>query len=123
MTKKIHEHLTSATDFIGEKKPAFSDCGESAQRLLSQFKYVDESVEQLENYYKNQMDDRQNKSLGYLTVITGTIFPVSMLSGVYGMNFDTLPELHYEYAYLFFWLVNLICMALLLAFWRSRGFI
>jgi len=120
--KSYRKQLASAKDFIGEKKTAFSDCGESAQRLLSQLRYAGESAEQLGTYYKHQMDDRQSKALGYLTVITGTIFPFQLFTGVYGMNFDVLPELHWEYSYLLFWLFNLLFMAILLKFWHSRGF-
>lgn len=121
--KSYHRDLASANQFIGDKKQAFQDGGESAKRLMSQFKYALESIEQLGTYYKHQMDDRQAQSLNYLTVITGTIFPFTMFTGVYGMNFEVLPELTYEYAYLLFWVFNILFALLLLKFWHSRGLI
>jgi len=33
------------------------------------------------------------------TIITVLFVPLSFLAGLYGMNFDNIPELHYKYAY------------------------
>lgn len=40
--------------------------------------------------------------------VVSTIFlPITFLAGVYGMNFDMLPELHWDHGYLYFWWVPL----------------
>jgi magnesium transporter len=47
--------------------------------------------------------------------------PLTFLCGVYGMNFDILPELHWRLGYLFFWMAVLaIVGGLLLLMRRSR---
>ena len=45
----------------------------------------------------------------------------SFLAGIFGMNFDNMPELHLEYGYAIFWAV-LLCMWTLvgLAVWRHN---
>lgn len=41
--------------------------------------------------------------------VVSTIFlPITFLAGVYGMNFDMLPELHWDHGYLYFWWVRLL---------------
>ena len=40
-----------------------------------------------------------NATMRVLTVITAVFVPLSFLAGVYGMNFDTMPELHWKFGY------------------------
>ena len=40
-----------------------------------------------------------NVTMRVLTVITAVFVPLSFLAGLYGMNFDSIPELHWEYGY------------------------
>ena len=42
---------------------------------------------------------RTNRRLGRLTVISAIFLPLTLLAGVYGMNFDRMPELHWRYGY------------------------
>jgi magnesium transporter len=36
-----------------------------------------------------------------LTIITAIFVPITFIAGLYGMNFDNMPELHHEYGYFF----------------------
>lgn len=54
-----------------------------------------------------------NESANMVLAIMGMFFmPLTFVAGVYGMNFDYIPELHWQHGYAYFWL---ICAALLLA--------
>jgi magnesium transporter len=56
-----------------------------------------------------------------LTVVSVIFLPLTFLCGVYGMNFDHLPELHWSYGYAFFWTLVLgIVIGLLVLMRRSR---
>lgn len=54
---------------------------------------------QIRDLYQTQMDVRQNKKMTILTIITTIFFPLSIITGWYGMNFANMPELEYQYAY------------------------
>lgn len=43
--------------------------------------------------------NRMNSIMMTLTVITTIFMPLTFIVGVYGMNFDNMPELHWEYGY------------------------
>jgi magnesium transporter len=43
-----------------------------------------------------------------LTLIATIFIPVTFVAGVYGMNFDHMPELHWEYGYLASWIVMIV---------------
>jgi magnesium transporter len=56
-----------------------------------------------------------------LTVIGSVFIPLTFLVGVYGMNFDHMPELHWRYAYPALWGVMTVLAAGLLLWFRRRG--
>jgi len=56
-----------------------------------------------------------------LTVVSVIFLPLTFLCGVYGMNFEVLPETKWEYGYAFFWIaVGVIAAALLLVMRRNK---
>jgi magnesium transporter len=40
-----------------------------------------------------------NNTMKVLTIITAIFVPITFIAGIYGMNFDNMPELHHEYGY------------------------
>ena len=42
---------------------------------------------------------RMNDTMRWLTVVTTIFIPLSFLTGLYGMNFDVMPELHSDWGY------------------------
>jgi magnesium transporter len=78
--------------------------------------------------YMSSLSHRLNEVMKVLTII-GTIFiPLTFLAGVYGMNFQRMPEIHGGYAYpwmypLGFWGVCALIAGGLLAFFRRKGWL
>ena len=71
--------------------------------------------------YLSSMSNRLNEVMKFLTVI-GTIFmPLTFLVGVYGMNFEYLPELEWHYGYYAVWIFMVaLSAAMILYFKRKR---
>jgi magnesium transporter len=55
------------------------------------------------NNYMSLVAHQTNKVMGKLTVVSFIFLPLTFLCGVYGMNFDVIPELQWEYGYIYFW--------------------
>ncbi|HEY3497907.1 MAG TPA: magnesium transporter CorA family protein [Polyangiaceae bacterium] len=73
------------------------------------------------NLYMSVVSHRTNEVMKRLTVVSVIFLPLTFLCGVYGMNFDRLPELHWTYGYAFFWALVLgIVIGLLVLMRRSR---
>ena len=45
------------------------------------------------------VSNRMNEIIKVLTVITTILMPLTVISGIYGMNFERMPELHWRYGY------------------------
>ena len=61
-----------------------------------------------------------NKTMQALTVITAIFVPLGLLSGIYGMNFENMPELHSRYGYYILLSVMATVAVTLLVFFRRR---
>jgi magnesium transporter len=55
------------------------------------------------NLYLSMVSHRTNRIVNRLTMLSAIFLPLTFLCGVYGMNFRVLPELEWEYGYLYFW--------------------
>ena len=55
------------------------------------------------NNYMSLVAHKTNQTMSKLTVVSIIFLPLTFLCGVYGMNFDIIPELKWEYGYLYFW--------------------
>ncbi len=95
--------------------------------------HVVQVIESMENFrdvlasmqdlYVSSLGQRTNEVIRVLTVISTIFVPLTFLAGVYGMNFDILPELHWKWGYAAFWLLSISVVAGLLGFLRSRRWI
>lgn len=71
--------------------------------------------------YHSTMSTRTNDVMKVLTVISTIFIPLTFIVGIYGMNFDVMPELHWRYGYLFVWVIMLaIVGGMVWAFRRKR---
>jgi magnesium transporter len=70
--------------------------------------------------YLSVVSNRLNEIMKVLTVFTATLMPLTVMTGIYGMNFENMPELHTRYGY-FAVLVLMAAMTLgMLAFFRKK---
>jgi len=68
----------------------------SAERTLD---WLDRRISDLRSGFQMNAQDQTNRRLNLLTIITAIFTPLSLLAGIWGMNFETMPELKFPYAY------------------------
>ena len=82
-----------------------------------------ELVTELTNTYMSVLGNRTNDVMRVLTVVTTVFIPLTFIVGIYGMNFDHMPELHSPWGYP----LTLFAMAVLavgmLVYFRRRGWL
>jgi magnesium transporter len=75
----------------------------------------------LMDLYLTGVSNRMNEVMKVLTMIATIFIPLSFLAGLYGMNFDFMPELHFPWAYPTLLLVMAALGGGMLMFFRRRG--
>lgn len=86
-----------ANDF--EATHSFNDVLDHFKRLNSMSQLFQELAVDLINGYLSLSSHRLNKVMKVLTVFTVAFLPLTLLVGIYGMNFENMPELHWHYGY------------------------
>ncbi len=67
------------------------------------------------------MSNRINETMKVLTIIATIFIPLTFIAGIYGMNFEIMPELKWFWGYPMFWgIVVLICLVMLFYFKRKK---
>lgn len=66
------------------------------------------------------MSNRMNQVMKVLTVIATIFIPLTFIAGIYGMNFDNMPELHFKYGYFVVWAIMLAVFVAMLIFFRRK---
>lgn len=71
--------------------------------------------------YLSNISLKMNGVMKVLTVISTIFMPLTFIAGVYGMNFDMMPELHWKYGYIFVWLMMCGVVASMIIFFKRKG--
>lgn len=91
-------------------------------RLHEHVHLLRENVVQLRELYRSMQQDRQNRVMGILTVVTTLFLPLTLLTGWYGMNFSSMPELHMKYGYVGVIAAAVIIVVLEIVFFIRKKF-
>ena len=98
----------------------FSD---RAHRLRAETQMLREYSLQISEAYQTQIDIRQNIVMKVLTVVTAIFLPLTLIAGWYGMNFEKMPELHWDYGYLYVFLLSIMVVVGCLWIFKRKKFL
>jgi magnesium transporter len=73
----------------------------------------------LSDLYLSTVSNRMNEVMKFLTIIATIFIPLTFVAGIYGMNFEFMPELKWPWAYPALWLL-LIMISVSMLFWLKR---
>ncbi|SCX81292.1 magnesium/cobalt transporter CorA [Flavobacterium caeni] len=77
----------------------FARLNQKSLELLEQIEYDMNSLDSAANFYFASQSRRMNEIMKVLTGVSVIFMPLTFIVGVYGMNFDYMPELRHPYGY------------------------
>jgi magnesium transporter len=120
----VNSILRDESPFIGEDiQPYLRDCYDHAFQITDILQSYLDLATQLTELYMSIVSNKMNEVMKVLTVMASIFIPLSFVAGVYGMNFDRMPELHWPWAYFAVLGIMLAAALGLLAYFRHRGWI
>jgi len=72
------------------------------------------------NIYHTTISSKLNDIMKFLTVFSVVFIPLTFIAGIYGTNFDNVPELHYKNGYYFMWVVMVSIAILMLVYFKKK---
>ncbi|MDP4095771.1 magnesium/cobalt transporter CorA [Paenibacillus sp. P96] len=103
----------------GEHKAYFTDIYDHLLKLSDMIDADREMTADLRDSYISLNSNRMNTIMKTLTVITTIFMPLTLIAGIYGMNFSFMPELGWKHGY-FAVLVLMILLGSGMIYWFSR---
>lgn len=79
--------------FSGKNLEYFGIISDRADRLMGRTMYLLDYIAQVRETYQGKVAEEQNKNMEFLTIISTIFFPLTLITGWYGMNFQNMPEL------------------------------
>jgi magnesium transporter len=70
--------------------------------------------------YLSSVSNRMNAVMKVLTIIATMFIPLTFLAGIYGMNFDHMPELRWQWSYAVFWVVVIVVAVIMVLFFKRK---
>ena len=83
--------------FLERHLKYFGTLTDRADRLMSKKQHLLEYAQQVKEAYQSQIAARQNNNMQFLTVISTIFFPLTLITGWFGMNFYDMPGLKSGY--------------------------
>lgn len=77
----------------------FSDIYENAVKISETFETYRDLMGNLREAYQSSIANRANEIMRVFTAITTVFMPLTVITGIYGMNFTNMPELDWKYGY------------------------
>jgi len=100
-------------------RDTYDHCVQSAE-VVEMYR---EMVTGLMNMYLSSVANRQNEIMKVLTITAAIFIPLSFMAGVYGMNFEYMPELHVPWAYPMIWTTMALVASGMLFYFYRKGWI
>lgn len=98
----------------------FSDVYDHVIQVCDTIDIYREMIWGLMDMYMTTISNRMNEVMKVLTIIATIFIPLTFIAGIYGMNFENMPELHYKYGYHIAWLVMLVIFLGMLYYFKRK---
>ena len=96
----------------------FGTIVDRADRLMTKTSHLLEYAQQVKDAYQAQIDAEQTNNMQFLTVISTIFFPLTLITGWYGMNFQNMPELRSGYPYVI--ILSLIVILIIIFIFKKK---
>jgi magnesium transporter len=120
----VHSLIRDRTPFVSDEvRSYFRDTNDHISQIMELVDSTREMSNSLSETYLSNLGQRTNEVMKVLTVMASIFIPLTFIAGIYGMNFDNMPELHHPLGYLGAVLVMITIAIGMVLFFRHRGWL
>ncbi len=120
----ISNLLRSESEFITPNTELFfRDLQDHSSRIIDAVETYRDLLAGIMDIYLSTNSNKMNEVMKVLTIMSSIFIPVTFIAGVYGMNFDYMPELRSPYGYALTWGVMLSVMVGMIFYFKKKKWI
>lgn len=122
--EKLNTMIRDEIGFISDEVRVYlRDCYDHCVQIMDVVESYRELASGLMDVYISSVGFRQNEIMKVLTVTASIFIPLTFLAGIYGMNFEYMPETKWEWSYPIFLVILGVLGTLMYIYFRRRGWI
>ena len=132
LNMKIRENLTDKQRILNSLLKSQKNSDDKSElpimlkdirSLIDHTNFNFERIDYLQNIFIGLLSVEQNKVIKIFTIVNVIFLPPTLIASIYGMNFDIMPELNWEYGYLFSIGVMILAAVTPLIIFKKKGWI
>jgi magnesium transporter len=117
----VHQLIENESGFIADDNlKYFRDLNDLVIQASETIEIYQLMLNDQMNIYHANLDLKANEIMKVLTIFSAFFIPLTFVAGVYGTNFEYLPEIKLKYGYLYFWMLLVAITIGLLVYFRKR---
>ncbi|MDY7395056.1 magnesium/cobalt transporter CorA [Aureibaculum sp. 2210JD6-5] len=121
LRESINKLLRDNDKFIHPKTiKYFNDVYDHTIQIIDILESYKDVVSGLKDSYLSSLSLKMNQVMQVLTIMATIFIPLTFLAGIYGMNFDNIPELHWKNGYYYFWGFSIFIFIVLLVYFKRK---
>jgi magnesium transporter len=104
-------------------KRYFGDVYDHSIRIIEAMESYRDLIAGMLDIYLSSVSNKMNETMKVLTIFSSIFIPLTFIAGVYGMNFEHMPELQWKWGYPTLWVVFIAISAFLLRFFKKKDWL
>lgn len=106
-----------------ENEHYFSELKDNCLTILEDIDAYKQVLEGMANLYYAIQDMQMNEIMKLLTIVSTIFIPLTFIAGIYGMNFQNIPELRMHNGYFYTWGLMIFIVVALLFYFGKKGWL
>ncbi|MCF7568114.1 magnesium/cobalt transporter CorA [Sabulilitoribacter arenilitoris] len=115
---RIEKH--EGTLILKKTKTFYRDIYDHLIQVSENIDIYREMIWSLMDMYMTTISNKMNEVMKVLTIMASIFIPLTFIAGIYGMNFDYIPELQYKYSYFILWGVMILLFIVMLFYFKRK---
>jgi magnesium transporter len=99
----------------------FKDISDHLTQVLDNIEIYREIIGGLMGMYLTNISNKMNEVMKVLTIMASIFIPLTFIAGIYGMNFNYIPELQFKYGYFAVWGFMILIFLGLVYYFKKKG--
>ena len=101
----------------------FKDVYDHTIHMIDTVETYRDLVSGMMEVFLTSVSNRMNEVMKILTVIATVFIPLTFIAGVYGMNFNNMPELTWKYGYFIIWIIMFLIGVFMFVWFKKKKFL
>lgn len=120
----IHNLRRGGSGLIDDAtEPYLRDVYDHCIQVIDNIETLRDTASSMLDVYLSSISNKMNDVMRVLTVIATIFIPLTFIAGMYGMNFDFMPELRIWWAYPLIWILVFAIAASMFMYFRRKGWL